>query len=229
MESENLEERICVIRRILEILVVLQEYNNFSGVLALTSAFKSASIHRILFDKNTGIFNDKIKSKLSSNLIKAYDVASSLYLNRFKIYWEKLRSINPPCVPYFGQYQTNLLLTDEGNPDFLNNSKLINFAKRRKVADIISEIQQYQNQPYCLHECPEVREFLENLDPFPEWAVKEIDDYLWEKSCEIEPSAIDRSVDAPVRRRAVSKINKKIYFLTFLFFKIEIILLFFNT
>ena len=95
------------------------------------------------------------------------------------------------------------------------------------MADIISEIQQYQNQPYCLHECPEVREFLENLDPFPEWADKEIDDYLWEKSCEIEPSAIDRSVDAPVRRRAVSKINKKIYFLTFLFFKIEIILLFF--
>ena len=97
------------------------------------------------------------------------------------------------------------------------------------MADIISEIQQYQNQPYCLHECPEVREFLENLDPFPEWADKEIDDYLWEKSCEIEPSAIDRSVDAPVRRRAVSKINKKIYFLTFLFFKIEIILLFFFT
>ena len=88
------------------------------------------------------------------------------------------------------------------------------------MADIISEIQQYQNQPYCLHECPEVREFLENLDPFPEWADKEIDDYLWEKSCEIEPSAIDRSVDAPVRRRAESKINKKIYFLTFFFFKI---------
>ena len=105
-----------------------------------------------------------------------------------------------------------------GNPDTLNNTKLINFAKRRKVADIISEIQQYQNQPYCLHECPEVREFLENLDPFPEWADKEIDDYLWEKSCEIEPSAIDRSVDAPVRRRAVSnllinnfKISKDIF------------------
>ena len=93
-----------------------------------------------------------------------------------------------------------------GNPDTLNNTKLINFAKRRKVADIISEIQQYQNQPYCLHECPEVREFLENLDPFPEWADKEIDDYLWEKSCEIEPSAIDRSVDAPVKRRAVSNL-----------------------
>ena len=88
------------------------------------------------------------------------------------------------------------------------------------MADIISEIQQYQNQPYCLHECPEVREFLENLDPFPEWADKEIDDYLWEKSCEIEPSAIDRSVDAPVRRRAVRSFLKnlelaKIYFLTF--------------
>ena len=64
MESENLEERICVIRRILEILVVLQELNNFSGVLALTSAFKSASIHRILFDKKHWDFQRQNKEQV---------------------------------------------------------------------------------------------------------------------------------------------------------------------
>ena len=197
MESENLEERICVVQRILEILVVLNELHNFSGVLALTSGLHSAAVHRIV---------EKIRDKLPNSLLKAYHEASLLFENRYKIYWEKLRSINPPCVPFFGQYQTNIIHLEEGNPDYLANTNLINFAKRRKVADIISEIQQYQNQPYCLHECPEVRSFLETLDPFPGMDGKEIDDYLWEKSLELEPR------DASKKRQVIFSYYYYYYF-----------------
>eukprot|EP00092_Neocalanus_flemingeri_P012439 GFUD01013410.1.p1 GENE.GFUD01013410.1~~GFUD01013410.1.p1 ORF type:complete len:1387 (-),score=368.57 GFUD01013410.1:1178-5338(-) len=181
LETDNMEERVAVMKRVLEIMLVLQENNNFNGVLAITSALNSSAVHRLVSSKD----------KLESHLLKALEDATSLVADHFKQYLDKLRSINPPCVPFFGQYQTNILFLEEGNPDFLHNSELINFSKRRKVAEIISEIQQYQNQPYCLSQYPKLRQFLEELDPFPGMNEKEVTDTLWARSTEIEPRASD--------------------------------------
>jgi son of sevenless len=94
----------------------------------------------------------------------------------FGEYREALHLANPPCIPFFGKYlhinksarllissgvyPTDLTFIEDGIASVIKKSALINFAKRAKTAEVIRDIQQYQNVPYPLQPVPELQEYI---------------------------------------------------------------------
>jgi hypothetical protein len=64
-------------------------------------------------------------------------------------------------------YLTDLTFIEDGNKNLLPDGN-INFAKRQRLSEVISEIQTYQNTPYCLEEVSFINEYLFNVEAIPE-------------------------------------------------------------
>ena len=81
-----------------------------------------------------------------------------------------------------GVYLTDLTFIEDGIPSIIRRTDFINFAKRAKTAEVIRDIQQYQNVPYGLREVPELRDYiLNNME-----AAGDVHE-MYEKSLSVEP------------------------------------------
>lgn len=91
---------------------------------------------------------------------------------------QRLRSINPPCVPFAGTYLSQIVFFKTGRSTYQQpvnelqaetvssskgcaffqdgDKKLVSFVKCRKIAAVIREIQMYQNQPYPMKSEPSI-------------------------------------------------------------------------
>jgi son of sevenless-like protein len=138
----------------------------------------------------------------------------------FGEYRESLHLANPPCIPFFGIYPflvlrnsnltcigvylTDLTFIEDGIPSIIKKSTLINFAKRAKTAEVIRDIQQYQNVPYPLQPVPELQEYiLSNMQ-----AAGNVHE-MYEKSLAVEPR--EREDEKIVRYVSLAKATFAMY------------------
>lgn len=110
VEAEDFDKRSAIYNRAIEIMGVLRELNNFTGLLSIGSAIESAPIVRLSHTRKT----------LTNTTMKVMDDYRELNEDHQKKLQRELKHCNPPCIPYLGSYQTKLIHAKEGNKTFID-------------------------------------------------------------------------------------------------------------
>ncbi|KAL2123342.1 hypothetical protein VTJ04DRAFT_3797 [Mycothermus thermophilus] len=174
LSQTDVRKRVVVIRHFVAVADKCRMLNNFSTLTSIISALGTAPIARL---KRTW---DQVPQRTSSTLEVMRKLMAST--KNFGEYREALHAANPPCIPFFGVYLTDLTFIEDGIPSVIKKTNLINFAKRAKTAEVIRDIQQYQNVAYSLQPVPELQDYiLSNMQ-----AAGDVHE-MYEKSLQIEP------------------------------------------
>lgn len=173
MRESDLRRRRALLIKFIEMAENFRALNNFNGIYEIIGGLTNAAVYRMqqTWDGITPRHREIIDS------FKALMSHTNSYQNIRK----ELANCSPPCIPYIGVFQTDLVFLEDGNPDVVNG--LINFTKRQKMAAVIMEIQTYQHAPYNIKEMPYLREVLAERILLDLWD----DDRLYSRSLELEP------------------------------------------
>ncbi|KAH7127705.1 ras guanine nucleotide exchange factor domain-containing protein [Dactylonectria macrodidyma] len=170
----DVKKRVVVIKHFVSVADRCRSLNNFSTLTSIISALGTAPIARL---KRTW---DQVPQRTQTVLESMRRVMAST--KNFGEYREALHAANPPCIPFFGVYLTDLTFIEDGIPSIIKKTNLINFAKRAKTAEVIRDIQQYQNVGYSLQPVPELQDYiLSNMQ-----AAGDVHE-MYDKSLQIEP------------------------------------------
>lgn len=194
VDTLNIEERVAVVLRILDIAEYFYEMNNFSGLKEIYASLETSSVIRL----------ETTREKSSVEQHKMYAIFKQLFENHDRGYLERIKKCNPPCVPFIGSHLSIILKTQEYNKlndenhkrkiimqqqqlkkeealsnedgsessapanfSILAKTHLINFSKYRILVEFVNDLLQYQNMSYKYRVHEKIHSFiLEDIENY---------------------------------------------------------------
>lgn len=156
LKEDTPKRRATVIKHWIDVAKECRDINNLNGVNSIVSALNNSAVHRL----------KKSWEQVSQKRMKIFKELTDLVSisGNYKAMRNAILQINPPCIPYIGIYLTDLTFIEDGNKDMTRNN-LINVAKKRHIARVISNIRLLQQTPYQVIPIPCLRSKLLTCDP----------------------------------------------------------------
>ncbi|KAK3052247.1 hypothetical protein LTS18_012301, partial [Coniosporium uncinatum] len=129
LAQQDVKRRVVVIKHFVAVADRCRTLNNFSTLTSIISALGTAPIHRLARTWH------QVNAKTMNMLESMRKLMGST--KNFAEYRDTLTKSNPPCIPFFGVYLTDLTFIEDGIPSLIKKTSLINFAKRAKTAEVI--------------------------------------------------------------------------------------------
>ncbi|KAJ3452337.1 guanine nucleotide exchange factor [Anaeramoeba flamelloides] len=168
--ENELKLRIKSLSRVITLANELLKLNNFNDMFSIISGLQNSAVIRL--DRTFKRLPKKIK-KIYQELDSLTDVSQGC-----KKLMDLTKKSTPPTVPYLAEYLKVLLYIDD-LPDKVDNG-LINWRKRMRMFEVVTEIKKFQIVGYNFH-------FINKIKKLFFEQVNLTEDEMWERSCIILP------------------------------------------
>ncbi len=164
------EHRAARIVKFIKVAKHLRFLNNFFSLYAIFSALNSGPIYRL--NKTWALVPSKQTQRMDAFRALFSSDRNSTFFRR------TLERTMTPCIPHLGLFLTDLFYIEENSDELCG---MINFHKRRMLAERIQWIKQFQQVPYRFRPVLAVQKYIERH------AAIEGEDDVWRLSMAIEP------------------------------------------